>query len=248
MSNHQSLEFKNWLRERLCIERSRFDRSGVYAYTQRAMAYNSNRIEGSTLTPEQTASLFESGVLPHSDDYYRAKDVEETNGHFLMFNRMLDTLDRELNQDLIKAFHYELKSGVFEDRANGYAIGDYKQRPNMISTYETTAPAEVEHAVAELLAWYHEQERTMEVLARFHARYEAIHPFQDGNGRTGRMILYRESLLSESAMPLIIQDTNRMQYVEGLQQFREQGSVEILTQLMQTEAEDYQQHCRYFME
>ena len=117
-----------FLLERFQIERKRFDRSGVYAYTQRLLAYNSNKIEGSTLTEEQTASLFDTGTLPRSDDCYRAKDVEEMNGHFLMFNKMLDTLDDLLNGELIKQFHYELKSGVFEDRANGYAIGDYKKK------------------------------------------------------------------------------------------------------------------------
>ena len=89
------------------------DRSGIYAYTQRALAYNSNKIEGSTLTEEQTAALFDTGTLPVSDNVYRAKDVEEMNGHFLMFNYMLDTLDRPLSQELIKQFHFELKSGVF---------------------------------------------------------------------------------------------------------------------------------------
>lgn len=83
--------FKEWLIERFTIEKKRFDRSGIYAYTQKAIAYNSNKIEGSTLTPEQTASLFDTGILPGTDDYYRAKDVEEMNGHFLMFNYMLDT-------------------------------------------------------------------------------------------------------------------------------------------------------------
>ena len=84
------------------------------------------------MTDEQTASLFDTGTLPKSDDYYRAKDVEEMNGHFLMFNKMLDTLDLDLSQNIIKQFHYELKSGVFEDRANGYAIGEYKKRANII--------------------------------------------------------------------------------------------------------------------
>lgn len=121
-------EYIEFLLERFQIERKRFDRSGVYGYTQRLLAYNSNKIEGSTLTEEQTASLFDNGTLPKSDDYYRAKDVEEMNGHFLMFNRMLDTLEELLSQEMIKAFHYELKSGVFEDRANGYAIGDYKKK------------------------------------------------------------------------------------------------------------------------
>lgn len=145
------------------------------------MAYNSNKIEGSTLTEEQTASLFDTGVLPKSEDYYRAKDVEEMNGHFLMFNKMLDTLDLELTEELIKAFHYELKSGVFEDRANGYAIGDYKKRPNMIGIYETVLPSQVSDEMSQLLAWYNNQDISLEILAEFHARYESIHPFQDGN-------------------------------------------------------------------
>ena len=93
----------------LQIEYTKHERSGIYGFIQVLMAYNSNKIEGSTLTEEQTASLFDTGVLPKSEDYYRAKDVEEMNGHFLMFNKMLDTLDLELTEELIKAFHYELK-------------------------------------------------------------------------------------------------------------------------------------------
>ena len=172
-------EFLDFLLKRFKIEREKIDRSGVYAYTQRLLAYNSNKIEGSTLTEEQTASLFDNGTLPKSDDYYRAKDVEEMNGHFLMYNRMLDTLDEPLSQELIKQFHYELKSGVFEDRANGYAIGDYKQRPNMIGMYETIRPNNVTREMGLLMDWYNNQEVDISVLAEFHARYESIHPFQD---------------------------------------------------------------------
>lgn len=241
-------DYKKWLIERFKIERKRFDRSGVYAYTQRAMAYNSNKIEGSTLTPEQTASLFDNGTLPQSDDYYRAKDVEEMNGHFLMFNYMLDTLEENLSPELIKHFHYELKSGVFEDRANGYAIGEYKKRPNMVGMYRTTLPGDVENDMNELLEWYRSQDKTMETLAEFHARYESIHPFQDGNGRTGRMILFRESLKSLEAYPFIVLDKNRSQYIEGLKQYREEKKVEKLILLMQKEAEEYYQQCKYFME
>ena len=186
------VQYKKWLIERFMIERKRFDRSGVYAYTQRTMAYNSNKIEGSTLTPEQTASLFDEGTLPQNNDYYRAKEVEETNGHFLMFNYMLDTLQEELSEELIKRFHYELKSGVFEDRANGYAIGAYKTRPNMVGMYKTILPKDVGSEMEKLLNWYHGQEKDIKTLAEFHARYEAIHPFQDGNGRVGRLILFKE--------------------------------------------------------
>ena len=241
-------DFKSWLIKRLLIERERFDRSGVYAYTQRAMAYNSNKIEGSTLTQEQTASLFDNGILPRNDNYYRAKDVEEMNGHFLMFNYTLDTLNQPLSQEIIKKMHYELKSGVFEDRANGYAIGNYKQRPNMIGLYKTVHPKDVEIEIGELLQWYADSEKTMETLAEFHARYEAIHPFQDGNGRTGRMILFRESLKYKGVAPFIILDGNRHNYVDGLQEYREKGIVTKLVTLMKQEATTYYKQCRYFME
>ncbi|MCD8241500.1 MAG: Fic family protein [Lachnospiraceae bacterium] len=231
---------------RFQIERAKFDRSGIYAYTQRALAYNSNRIEGSTLTEEQTASLFDSGSLPSNPDYYRAKDVEETNGHFLMFNRMIDTLEEPLSAALIKQFHFELKSGVFEDRANGYAIGDYKKRPNIIGMYETTPPALVEEEIARLLDWYENCETNLDTLAIFHARYESIHPFQDGNGRTGRLILFRECLKAD-IIPLIIEDRLRDQYIEGLKEYRSLERVEILLRLFSGEQMNYQRKITYFL-
>lgn len=238
-------EFLDFLLERFQIERKRFDRSGVYAYTQRMLAYNSNKIEGSTLTEEQTASLFDYGTLPQSDDYYRAKDVEEMNGHFLMFNKMLDTLEEPLNQNLIKQFHYELKSGVFEDRANGYAIGDYKKRPNMIGIYATVKPSEVQDEMEKLLLWYREQTVDISVLAEFHARYESIHPFQDGNGRTGRMILFRECL-RHRIIPVIIEDSKRPLYLEGLKEYTEKEDISKLEKLFEMEQEMYYKQASYF--
>lgn len=238
-------EFIRFLLERFQIEWKHRDRSGIYGFTQRLMAYNSNKIEGSTLTEEQTASLFDTGMLPCSDDYYRAKDVEEMNGHFLMFNKMLETLDTPLNQELIKQFHYELKSGVFEDRANGYAIGDYKNRPNMIGMYETTLPGNVVEEMAALLSWYENREVTLEVLAKFHVRYESIHPFQDGNGRTGRLILFRECL-RHGILPFIIEDAHRPAYLEALKEYRETGTITKMVALFQLEQDYYLQRCRYF--
>lgn len=237
--------FIQHLLQRFQIEYSKRDRSGVYGFTQRLMAYNSNKIEGSTLTEEQTASLFDTGVLPRSDDYYRAKDVEEMNGHFLMFNKMLDTLDQPLSQKLIKQFHYELKSGVFEDRANGYAIGDYKKRPNMIGINKTALPSEVPQEMEKLLSWYNDQNITLNTLAELHARYEIIHPFQDGNGRTGRMILFRECLYQKIA-PFIIEDANRPEYLEALRAYRNAGSTNELVSLFEKEQEYYRKQCEYF--
>lgn len=236
----------SFLLERFKAERAKFDRSGIYAYTQRLLAYNSNKIEGSTLTEEQTASLFDNGTLPRSDSYYRAKDVEEMNGHFLMFNKMLDTFEESLSQELIKKLHYELKSGVFEDRANGYAIGDYKQRPNIVGMYETTKPQDVEKEMEQLLNWYCERTADISILAEFHAEYESIHPFQDGNGRTGRMILFRECLKLK-IVPAVIRDENREEYIDSLKQYREEKTAEKLTALLKKEQEFYAEKCRYFM-
>lgn len=141
------------------------------------------------MTEEQTASLFDTGMLPKSNNYYRAKDVKEMNGHFLMFNKMLDTLDLDLSQDMIKQFHYELKSGVFEDRANGYAIGEYKKRANIVGMQKTALLSQVPAEMDKLFHWYTLQPVSLDTLAEFHARYESIHPFQDGNGRTGRIFV-----------------------------------------------------------
>lgn len=238
-------DFIRNLLERFKIEHTKRDRSGVYGFTQRLLAYNSNKIEGSTLTEEQTASLFDTGILPKTDDYYRAKDVEEMNGHFLMFNKMLDTLDAALDQQIIRSFHFELKSGVFEDRANGYAIGDYKKRPNMIGIHQTTLPSQVPEAMTELLNWYHTQDVSLKTLAEFHARYEIIHPFQDGNGRTGRIILFRECLRHDIS-PFIIEDANRPEYLEALKAYRQNDTVTELTTLLQKEQEFYFNQCEYF--
>lgn len=238
-------DFLRFLLERFMIERKKFDRSGIYAYTQRLLAYNSNKIEGSTLTEEQTASLFDNGTLPKSDDYYRAKDVEEMNGHFLMFNKMLDTLDEPLSQELIRQFHYELKSGVFEDRANGYAIGKYKERPNMIGMYQTAKPENVAREMHLLIDWYYGEKADISVLAEFHARYESIHPFQDGNGRTGRLILFRECL-KNGIVPIVIEDENRNEYLDSLKEYREEKKTDKLIELLKKEQQFYLDRCKYF--
>lgn len=170
------------LKDRFQIEAGRQDRSGVYALTQRKLAYNSNRIEGSTLTEKQTASIFETGTIRADGSVFRTKDVEEMTGHFTMFNYMLSTCEERLNQELIKAYHYRLKAGVFEDIANGYPIGEYKNRRNMVSDITTSSPENVAEDMELLLESYHEKEpHDLEDLAEFHAKFEKIHPFQDAH-------------------------------------------------------------------
>lgn len=203
--------------EELLLEHKRNDRKGIYAKMQKMMAYNSNKIEGSTLTSEQAASLFDTGSFLGIDgEVYHAKDIEEMNGHFAMFNQMLAGLDEPLSAEVMKTLHYYLKKGVFEDFANGYPVGEFKNRVNFVSDITTTSPSEVEERVNELLTWYSNvAHKDVSTLLRFHAVFEKIHPFQDGNGRVGRMILFRECLRN-GLIPVIIKDETKLQYYAAL--------------------------------
>ena len=200
----------------LFLEEKRInDRKGVYARTQKMMAYNSNKIEGSTLTSEQTALLFDTGTLRGTDgEIYRAKDIEEMSGHFAMFHYMLDTLEQPLSEQIIKDFHKYLKAGVFEDFANGYPVGEYKNRYNIVSDIETVVPGDVHGKMKELLDGY-QGYGNLEGILMFHAKFEKIHPFQDGNGRVGRMILFRECLANDM-IPVIVKDEYKADYYHVL--------------------------------
>lgn len=234
-------DFVNCLIERLKIEFKKQDRNGVYGYTQRHLAFNSNKIEGSTLTPKQTNALFETGLLKTEDTYIRAKDVEEATGHFIMFNEMVKTYDNDLTEELIKQYHFALKSGVFEDVANGYPIGEYKSRANIVANIKTTLPNEVEKEMQSLLSFYKEKkEIDLKELAKFHAKYENIHPFQDGNGRTGRIILYKECL-KNNICPFIIEDTEKQEYYDCLNEAQTKENYEPLINLFKKEQEKYYQ-------
>lgn len=212
-----SIDFVKRLKQRFLIEQQKQDRSGVYGYTQRSMAYNSNRIEGSTLTERQTASIFETGTVSSEPDVLiRTKDIEELNGHFKMFNYMLKHMDEPLSEEIIKNMHRNLKEGVFEDIANGYAIGEYKRRANMVSDIQTALPQEVPKRMKELLEEYHKKSNiSIKEIAELHAKFENIHPFQDGNGRVGRMIILKECL-AHDLIPVIIRDDNKPVYMQHL--------------------------------
>lgn len=214
-------EFVELLIERFQIELRKQDRSGIYGLTQRKIAYNSNKIEGSTLSEQHTASLFDTGSLKANGEIIRAKDVEEMTGHFAMFNHMLKTLEEPLSEKLIKEFHHNLKSGVFEDMVNGYLVGEFKNRRNWIGIYETTPPENVEKEIKGLLEEYDVNKiHTLKEITDFHAKYEMIHPFQDGNGRTGRIIAFGECLRSR-IMPFVVQDKNKEEYLYALRDYHE---------------------------
>lgn len=230
--------FNERLIKTFCMERGNNIRSGVYGLTQREFAYNSNKIEGSRLTKEHTSSLFDTGSVYIVDGEYRAKDVEEATGHFVMFNGMLDTLSQSLSQDLIKYFHKCQKQGVFEDIANGYAIGDYKKRVNYVGDIETSHPSKVVEDMTSLLYSYSSTIKSLENLAVFHVRYEEIHPFQDGNGRTGRMILFRECLIN-NITPFIIRDVNKSRYLACLSNAEKTGDYSSLVSYFKSEQDWY---------
>ena len=249
IENHETVTiFNRLLLKRFCIEFRKNDRSGIYGLTQKMMAYNSNKIEGSRLTEDQTASLFETGTVnAEGEVIFRAKDIEEMTGHFLMFNEILKSVNEPLTETLIKKYHYCLKAGVFEDMANGYAVGEYKTRANIVSTITTALPEEVPHLMKQLLSEYHsKKEHSLEDLARFHVQYETIHPFQDGNGRTGRGILFKECLRN-NITPFIIKDINKVQYYQGLKSVGDKNDYSDLVNYFKEEQAAYLKLAKPFV-
>ena len=221
--------FTTRLTQRLQIEQKKNDHGGVYAFAQRTLAYHSNRLEGSTLTEKQTASLFDTGTLTSEDALIRAKDVEEMTGHFLMFNEMLKTYQEPLSHELMKRYHYKLKSGVFEDIANGYPIGEYKNCRNIVSDITTALPEDVHARMTTLLDEYNAADKhDLHGLAKFHADYEAIPPFQDGNGRIGRLIAFKQCL-KNNYIPFYIDDANKWLYYRGLREWKSEKNYLIET-------------------
>ncbi len=232
--------------QRFLIEHKKNDKSGIYSKTQYMFAFNSNHMEGSTLTEEQTRHLFQTGTLPKNPDIYIAKDIEEAQGHFLMFNDMIQNYHLPLSEELIKKFHFRLKQGVFEDHANGYPCGEYKNRSNFVSDITTAKPNEVSDKMKELLAWYDKVDKTVESLMIFHAKYEKIHPFQDGNGRTGRIILFKECLKNGIVPVLITEDISR-QYKMALNRAQNKNDFQELFDVAKRCQENYYKYIQEFL-
>ena len=242
------MNIANEIKKRLLIEFKMQDKSGVYGYTQRTMAYNSNRIEGSTLTERQTASIFETGILYNEKDinYFVTKDIEEMTGHFKMFNYILKNINSPLSIEIIKGMHKNLKEGVFEDLANGYAIGDWKKRSNMVSDIITTQPENVDYEMRTLINDFSNKKLTNNDIARFHAQFENIHPFQDGNGRVGRMIILKQCL-DNDLVPIIIRNENRNQYMRCLNDAQINDNFGPLIDYFKEEQKNYLTHTLDFV-
>lgn len=241
-------EFVTKLKAQLISEFQVNDRKGVYSYTQKAMAYNSNKLEGSTFTSEQTASLFDTGTVVAEDGFVlRAKDVEEMNGHFKLFNEIVKSLGAPLSPDLIKRFHYQLKAGVFQDYANGYPVGEYKNRANQVSDIVTELPENIPARIESLVSRYNSGNKDLAAIAEFHAEYEKIHPFQDGNGRTGRAIIVKQCLDS-SLIPAIVYDDDKELYCHALHKAQVDNECAGLVKLLEKGQNRYYEAVRRFVD
>ena len=195
-------------------------KGGLYHQTQIRMAYNSNHMEGSRLTEDQTRSIYETRTIGVTDGYENIDDIIETVNHFRCFDYILSIADKELSEDIIKHIHLILKSGTSDSEKQWFAVGDYKKRPNMIGDMiETTHPSKVASEIKKLLKEYRETDNTtFEDIIDFHYQFEKIHPFQDGNGRVGRLIMFKECL-KNNIPPFIIEDVAKEYYRRGLKEY-----------------------------
>ncbi len=192
---------------------------GIYHKTQIDLTYNSNHMEGSRLTHEQTRYIFETNTVGGENETLNVDDIVETVNHFRCVDIVIAHAKEKLTEGLIKELHRVLKTGTKDARSDWFAVGEYKKVPNEVGGMETALPEEAAGKMAALLADYHSKEKkTLEDLLEFHVRFERIHPFQDGNGRIGRLILFKECL-KYHMVPFIIEDQWKMFYYRGLKEW-----------------------------
>ena len=190
---------------------------GIYHKTQIDLTYNSNHIEGSRLTHDQTRYIFETNTIGVENEVLNVDDVIETANHFRCIDMIIDNAKLALTEKFIKELHLVLKNGTSDSRKEWFAVGDYKKLPNEVGGQETTPPEMVTSEIRELLDWYNSIEvKTFKDILEFHYRFECIHPFQDGNGRVGRLIMFKECMANEH-IPFIITDELKWFYYRGLQ-------------------------------
>ena len=195
-------------------------KGGLYHQTQVRLAYNSNHMEGSRLTEDQTRSIYETQTIGVTEGYEKIDDIIETVNHFRCFDYILSVADKELSEEIIKQIHGLLKNGTTDSQKEWFAVGAYKKRPNMIGDMiETTHPSKVSVEMQNLLKEYRENSTMVfEDIIEFHYRFEKIHPFQNGNGRVGRLIMFKECL-KYNIPPFIIEDSMKEYYRRGLKEY-----------------------------
>ena len=191
---------------------------GIYHKTQIDLTYNSNHIEGSRLTHDQTRYIFETNTIGVEKDVLNVDDVIETANHFRCIDMIIDNAKAVLTEKFIKELHLILKSGTSDSRKYWFAVGDYKKIPNEVGGMDTALPEEVADKMKTLLTEYNgKEEKNFEDILDFHVKFERIHPFQDGNGRVGRLIMFKECL-KYNIVPFIIEDYLKMFYYRGLKE------------------------------
>ncbi len=204
---------------RLKLEKQEGVRGGIYHKIQIDLTYNSNHIEGNSLTHEQTRFIYETNTVNAPNGTVKVDDIMETVNHFRCVDLVIDQARRPLSESFIKQLHFVLKSGTEDNRKSWFAVGEYKRMPNEIGGKATAAPEEVPMKVKALLAEYKTLPAVdFDTLLDFHYRFERIHPFQDGNGRIGRLILFKECLRN-GIVPFIIEDDMKLYYYRGLQEW-----------------------------
>lgn len=195
---------------------------GIYHKIQVELTYNSNHIEGSTLTHDQTRYIFETNTIGVGNGAVRVDDIVETANHFKCIDLIIEYAKRPITESFIKELHRTLKSGTTDARKDWFAVGEYKRLPNTVGDMPTASPEEVSTQMKALLAFYREkEEKSLDDLLDFHYRFECIHPFQDGNGRIGRLLLFKECLKS-NIVPFIIDEKFKYFYYRGLSEWKKE--------------------------
>lgn len=215
---------ENALLSALREEKKQQRKGGIYNKVQVDLTYNSNHIEGSRLTHDQTRYIFETNTIGFENGAVNVNDVVETANHFRCIDMVIDNAMYTLSETFIKRLHLTLKNGTSDSRKDWFAVGEYKHIPNEVGGRDTTAPEEVESEIFKLLSDYNAvSNHTLEQIIAFHHDFECIHPFQDGNGRIGRLILFKECL-KNNIVPFIIEYDLKMVYYRGLHEWnREHG-------------------------
>ena len=200
-------------------EKKKHRKGGVYHKVQIDLTYNSNHIEGSRLTHDQTRYIFETNTIGFENGAVNVDDIVETANHFRCIDMVIDNAMQPLSEAFIKRLHFTLKNGTSDSRKDWFAVGEYKRVPNEVGGRDTAAPEEVATKIGALLDTYNATKKhTLEQIVEFHHDFECIHPFQDGNGRVGRLILFKECL-KNNIVPFIIEDDLKMFYYRGLHEW-----------------------------
>lgn len=217
---------------------------GIYHKLQIDLTYNSNHIEGSRLTYDQTRYIFETNTIGVQDEALNIDDVIETVNHFRCIDLMIDRANEVLSEKFIKELHFTLKSGTCDSKKEWFAIGNYKKMPNEVGGMETALPEEVADKMKNLLIEYRsKKEKTFDDILDFHVKFERIHPFQDGNGRVGRLIMFKECL-KYNIVPFIIDESLKIYYYRGLKEWNKERGY--LRDTCLTVQDQYKRYLDYF--